>query len=459
MLEERTNALKLILDSAGDGFVVVNFDGSIHGDVMATARRWFGDTSPGQRAGAYLFGPGPQAEAFDLGIEQMEEQILPFDVAADAMPARIQRGEWSFALSFAPVFDRGRPARVLVTVRDVTARLAAESAERNSRELNRMVGHVLRDRQGFQRYVAEAQLLIDRACGGSRAEEVLRDLHTLKGASSVYGLETFASFVHAVESNVVATGETLGAIATAELRGAWSQALSAITSVVDIQPREVIEVPFVEHDNVVTRLERGSDPRELANTLRDWRLERVGIPLGRLAREAERLAARIGRKVSVVVDDGGVRLPDDDKGFWSSLVHVVRNAVDHGIEPPEERIALGKTAVGELRFTSRREGNDVAVTIADDGRGVDWAAVRERAGSASPSDDATEILFRDGFSTRSEASETSGRGVGLSAVLKVCRTVGARVEVESAVIGRGTRFRILLPANAFDPSFAKASSA
>jgi HPt (histidine-containing phosphotransfer) domain-containing protein len=460
-LEERTNALKLILDSAGDAFLLVSFDGTIEGDITKTARSWFGDAeyagraAKGVEAASYLFrDDAPSATAFALGLEQIVDQMLPFELAADVMPKKLARAGRFYELSYGQVFERGSFVRVLVTVRDVTARIAAEEAERRSRELNAMIGLILRDRRGFEMYVEESRAAIDSVCAATEVRSILRALHTLKGNAAVCGLETFAALIHELEAEVIDSGEPLTPKMAEDLQTTWKQSLATISALIDLRPKNVLEVPISEHEEVVSRLEHGGDRKELASSMREWRLERAGIPLGRLAREAERLASRMGKQLNVIVDDGNVRLNPKSHAvaaFWSSLVHVVRNAVDHGIESPEDRMALGKTAIGELRLTAHRpagpavtDDNTVVITIADDGRGVDWDLVRSRTNEHDGSA-LKEVLFRDGFSTRDQADDISGRGIGLGAVRSACSTLGGSIDVESPLPGRGTLLRFCLP--------------
>jgi chemotaxis protein histidine kinase CheA len=174
------------------------------------------------------------------------------------------------------------------------------------------------------------------------------------------------------------------------------------------------------------------------------------VRFARIEAQAQALARRLGKaEPEVVVDDGDVRLPADRWApLWANLAHVVRNAVDHGLETEAERRVAGKPARGRLTLRSSCESGQIVVEVADDGRGVAWEAVRARAEAAGLARDSREDLSRallaDGLSTRSEASEVSGRGVGMGAVAAACAALGGRVEVESEP-GQGTCVRLLLP--------------
>jgi two-component system chemotaxis sensor kinase CheA len=184
----------------------------------------------------------------------------------------------------------------------------------------------------------------------------------------------------------------------------------------------------------------------LAAHVASWLHDPVARRLERLGQQAAAVAARLGRPApSIAIETDGLRVAGDGwSPFWASMVHVVRNAVDHGIEPADERVRAGKPAAGHLELRGRREGRTLVFSVRDDGRGIDWEAVRARALTfgmpAGSRPDLIEALFADGLSTRSEASEMSGRGVGLGALRQVVRDLGGAVDVESEP-GRGTTFR------------------
>lgn len=135
------------------------------------------------------------------------------------------------------------------------------------------------------------------------------------------------------------------------------------------------------------------------------------------------------------------------------LTHLLRNAADHGMESPAERLAAGKPRVGTIRMRAERVRDEVTVTVADDGRGIDRATVRQRAverglldAEAGMPDAAglLRLLAHPGFTTRAEVTAVSGRGVGIDAVLARVRSLGGRMELKT-VPGRGTTFLMHLP--------------
>jgi two-component system chemotaxis sensor kinase CheA len=181
------------------------------------------------------------------------------------------------------------------------------------------------------------------------------------------------------------------------------------------------------------------------------------IPVGRLFARfvgvAREIARAQGKRVRVVLEgeETGVDKSTAD-ALAEPLLHLVRNAVDHGIEPPERRAAAGKEPEGTLLLRAVAEGEQVRIEVEDDGAGLDLAAARERArerGLVAGDEDLSpaelaELLFLPGFSTRERATGVSGRGVGLDAVRAALAALRGSVEVEPGEEG-GTRFVLRLP--------------
>ncbi|MCC5986946.1 MAG: chemotaxis protein CheW [Pararhodobacter sp.] len=165
------------------------------------------------------------------------------------------------------------------------------------------------------------------------------------------------------------------------------------------------------------------------------------------------LSAELGKSVELVAEGGETELDKNviDR-LGEPLVHMIRNAVDHGIEDAETRRQRDKPATGTVRLAARQEGGEVLITVSDDGGGLDGEAIRARAverGLLAPDDrpdsaDLHQLIFAPGFSTARELSSVSGRGVGMDAVRNAIEALRGSIEVESTH-GKGTRVTLRLP--------------
>jgi two-component system chemotaxis sensor kinase CheA len=191
----------------------------------------------------------------------------------------------------------------------------------------------------------------------------------------------------------------------------------------------------------------------LQETVMDVRMLPIRHVFERFPRLVRDLARQTGKDIELIVEGENTRI---DKAIIDEigepLVHLIRNSVDHGIETPAERVALGKTPTGTILLSAAQESNHVVITIMDDGSGIDAARVQAKAVSrgllkgdeALSERDVVQLIFAQGFSTRDAITEVSGRGVGLDVVLKSIERLNGLVEVET-VHGVGTKFIIQLP--------------
>ena len=194
---------------------------------------------------------------------------------------------------------------------------------------------------------------------------------------------------------------------------------------------------------------------ELQATIMSIRMVPVGQVFSRFPRMVRDLSRKLGKKVKLVITGEETELDKTIiEALGDPLVHLVRNAMDHGIEPPEERVRVGKPEEGTLWLRAYNKGQSVIIEIEDDGRGIDPQRVRAKAverGLLTEEDlermddkEVINLIFQPGFSTAEKVSEVSGRGVGMDVVRTAIERIGGSVELESKV-GQGTKVILKLP--------------
>jgi len=226
------------------------------------------------------------------------------------------------------------------------------------------------------------------------------------------------------------------------------------------QPTQVLAVLATMLRRVAVELEGGQrrlvwSSEEQLEKMLALQLQPLRGSLLSLGRHARELARTLGREVEVELEGEDTRLDRRiARDLDEALIHLVRNSVDHGIEAPETREALGKPRAGRLQIRASAEGPRVRLVISDDGRGIDFDAVIRRAVSIGLVDaasaqrmgkeEALRLLFSPGFSTRKQVTDISGRGIGLDVVANVVNRVGGEVFLDSEP-GGGTWVRVEVP--------------
>ncbi len=192
---------------------------------------------------------------------------------------------------------------------------------------------------------------------------------------------------------------------------------------------------------------------ELQNKMMRVRMTPMRVITNRLRQTLRETAAKLGKKIRLLIEGEDIEL---DRVIWEKitdpLMHLLRNAADHGIEPPELRQALRKRPVATVKLVASREGNQVVIRIMDDGAGLNYEAIRNTVIREKLSDRADQLseeelaafIFQPGFSTRRNVSEISGRGVGMDVVKENIQELKGVIRV-AAREGKGTQFTIRIP--------------
>jgi two-component system chemotaxis sensor kinase CheA len=194
---------------------------------------------------------------------------------------------------------------------------------------------------------------------------------------------------------------------------------------------------------------------ELQDQIMKARMLPIDGVFQRMPRMVRDLAQKTGKEIQFEMSGGETELDRTVLEVLSDpLIHLLRNSVDHGVEPPEGRAAAGKPAAGIVTLSARHEENHIIIEVADDGRGMDPAKLKESAirkglltegaAAAMSGRDALGLIFASGFSTAAVLSDISGRGVGMDIVKSNLEKVGGRILIDS-VLGRGSKFTIHLP--------------
>ncbi len=353
----------------------------------------------------------------------------------------------------------------------------------------------------------EDALRLEKIRDPHQREDALRNVrrivHTLKGDSAACGLEEFSALAHAVETSLEQETDALRAaqivIAAADRFAAMLREIGGASSVPEktspphhevaahlpslrVDAARVDALMNLTGELMVAKLglqqalaefaaRHPRDPlrtrladvfaahartlAELQHAVLEVRMVEVARLFRRLPRVLRDAAQQSGKQVELEVRGAETRLDRSVlEALAEPLMHLVRNAVDHGIESPQARRQIGKPQTGKITLSAAQQANQVVISISDDGRGIDAERLRERAVQAGllPAADAERwsdqqiysLIFEPGISTAEQVSRISGRGIGMDVVKSVVETLSGSVQVESS-LGIGTICRLQVP--------------
>lgn len=486
-LAEKSDRLAGLLNNSGQGFLSFGPDLVVEPEYSRECVSFFEKELAGQSVAALLFpDDSEEKERFADNIDRIvhTEDEFQRDILLTLMPKELHLNNRSLDIAYR-LLDK---MRLMLIITDITEqrRLEAQVEEEQTR-LRFIVAaatesaelfEVLDDYRNFRENILPGLLSAsDEQLAGGLAE-IYRQVHTFKGLFGQLEFLHLPRCLHHYESALnrlrrdLAEKQPDRALLEKE-QALADQALAQELAVL----RETLGDSFFARRGHLTltpeqtemlelladRLLQAKGPaldseetRAMLRRIKQLRYVSFNDMLSGQAKSAVRLAERLEKELAPVeMEDNGLRVAPEIYGpFAKSLIHLFRNAVDHGIESPEERLEHGKDEEGHLRCRTSLENDRIIVEIADDGQGLDLEAIRSKGialGLFTPEEAAVLdeaslrlLIFEDEFSTNEEVSELSGRGVGLAAVRTETEKLGGRIEVNSS-LGQGTSFRFILP--------------
>jgi two-component system, chemotaxis family, sensor kinase CheA len=455
----RNRDMRMLLDAVDQGFFTINPQGIMSDERSSAVDRWLGTPAPGITLPDYLRQYDSKiADWLAMGLDDVFAELMPVEVTIDQLPCRLIVGEKTFKIEYSPVNREGQLVALAVVISDISAQVARERLEAEHRMMMAMVEKISQDKAGFLEFVQEAEEIVtglDLARTGD-INDLKRKVHTLKGNAAIFGLELVANACHTLEDHIAEYGTLPDDALWDLLATRWQSVRENLQRLVgeDVSGINLKDEEYVAILNGILT----EEPRaNLACRVAAWRLEPTEIRMMRIGEQAKTLAKRYGKgDIQVVTKGGDLRIdPEHWAFFWSSFIHVVRNAIDHGLETPEERLATAKSEFGTIEMSTEVMRDRFIVSISDDGRGINWDRIAEMARAKNlPSDthqNRVDALFVDGLSTAETVTEISGRGVGMAAVKDACLALGGRIEIDSKM-GVGTTIRIFFPVDEMAPA-------
>ncbi len=459
----KSDQVSALLDNSGQGFLSFRGDLLVEPEFSHPCLMFFGGSPAGRRVDELLFSGDEHAR--DTLKACIEEALAEADhsraeLYLSLLPEEITIGNRILKSEFKPL-DQA----IMVVLTDITGEkaLAAQVARERTR-LEMIVSAVTYGNDFFDA-VAEFTSFVQDGAGMWRGRDrtvLYRTIHTFKGTFNQLGFHHLPTVLHDVETSLQRLGKRAGAADAAAMVFSrdWQAILNADLETVrgalgdDFMARRGVVTVTPEQAKRFERFARGllnadevPDVIEEIAAIRTISLRQAIADFDKMIHQ---ISTRLEKEVApLVVEGDDVRIDPEVFGpFLRSLGHVFRNAVDHGIEDPDSRLSTGKSEVGTITCAIRRADGALSIDIADDGAGIDVETLRRRAAEVTSADVSSwglaDLVFAEGLSIRTEATELSGRGVGMTAVKACVEELGGSIRINS-LPGQGTRFLFHIP--------------
>ncbi|MBP2637277.1 MAG: Histidine kinase, gyrase and HSP90-like ATPase [Firmicutes bacterium] len=488
-LNEAVGKIRNLLDNAGQGFLSFGEDLKVAGEYSAECVMLFNREIQQEFVPTLLYPDDAGQQNFiqalfekifqeqDTYLRENYLSLLPEEIELDGSYVQI-------AYKLIPHSSVMARSELLLILTDITQKREMENKIQAERDVLALVVKAVSHQQEFTKVKADymvfchqelPEILYSSETAIAKLHKIFRGVHTWKGSFAQLGLQHMAERLHKLEWDLgKLRDETNGNLTQAALMTCFAnyqpETLAQWLEQELEQLRKVLgEQFFLQDETIVVESSKLHQLEEkirhllipcqaepLIEDLRRLRYKPFAELLAVFPEYIADLALQQGKEIRAFAITGTRTLVDPEKyhDFAKTLVHVFRNAVAHGLETPDERLAAGKAAQGQIRCQLEEHGANLVITVDDDGRGIDFGQIKEAAitkglcseqnAAALPVEEAVKLIFADGFSGAKSVDELSGRGVGLAAVKQELEKLGGHIEVMTTV-GQGTKFTFVLP--------------
>lgn len=479
-VKERTAAIRDLMDNTGQGFLSFGQDYKVHQEYSKACKMFLGGTIADKDALQLLFAEKSESvrEMLNLVFGGTGELHLFEDMLPDEI--NVKNRTLSIGYRWIVSEDGETKNKMMVILTDVTRQKALEAQLKSDEERNRMIIKIAVDREGFLEFLAEIENLfqqvfevLEQQPNQIDPNELFRYYHTIKGGSAGYALQQVSTKAHAIESNLEEyrggtekiSPETRGFLTeeTKELHQTLKETLDSLKGLLlsdeDLKSGEKV---YKIKDSKIGRFEelvREAAGMVKKDLLIDWIQTLKNEPIMPLfkkyASNAEQLAEKLNKNIKVELKGENTEIAHEKfQSLFSVLIHLVRNSVDHGLETSDIRQMLGKAEQGTLTLEAIKEEGLLKLYIIDDGGGIDGenlksiatskGIITEEEAEKMSEEEAIQLIFAPGFSSKEQVSDISGRGVGMDAVRAAVEDLNGKIYVKT-VLDEGSTFELVLP--------------
>ncbi len=460
---------KEILDNLREAFFIVQSDLRIGESTSASCRSLFGCDIGCRELGQALNLAENKEDYIRLTMEQLFENFMPLEVTMGLFPTRVSTQDGKILdLKYTLVSDKDQtPKKVIVVATDMTEGVRREKQFVKKMKLVNCLFSILQNHSAFEDFLYDFKRDLATMRESMHRETVLRILHTIKGNAGVYHMDFMSRRIHSIETLITKSEmddpQFFAYIQTVvyDIEKRMERFIDKHHAILGMSYRAPKRDQYIVTGRQIKNLTQiASDIEKLGKTalldeISALRYRPLSILSSSLVQVAKRTAKKLNKKVHVGIEGGEFRGDLEMLSpLFRNLVHIINNACDHGIEATEDRASSQKPPVGHINISFKPHDHGLGISIEDDGQGMSRDRLIEVARHKKLMTDAElnklsdeqafHLIFLDGFSTSATVSDTSGRGVGMSAVKAEIERLGGEIHIHS-VEGKGTRFSLFIP--------------
>lgn len=466
----RTLKLQNLLDNVGQGFLTFGSDLLIDDEYTLECEEIMSCEIDGTLADHSiidaLYAKSTDGDFIESLFHKIfESDLEQRDLYMSLLPEELETCDKVLNLEYKMVKDEHGKHQMMMVITDITETRSLEKRMDLERNNLKMIVKVLLNRSEFLEVIEDYKIFANSnfdILAETAYENTLRNIHTHKGSFSQYYLENITKYLNELESKLYddQNQEIMAALTYDEMVSALNADLEVVESYIgkDFLYNDSLytihEEKVFEIENKIKDLLPSSEYNKIVPIIQSIRHKTVKEQLKTYPDYTVKLGERLEKSINTFEIEGDDIYVDPmvyQKTF-KSLVHIFRNAVDHGIEEADNRLESGKALSANIRCLIEDFVDHFTITISDDGKGLIPEELIESAktkGIVSSSETLTEeeayqLIFADGISTKENVTTLSGRGVGLAAVRYAVEELGGNIQVTSS-IGQGTSFTISLP--------------
>ncbi|MBF0442560.1 MAG: hypothetical protein HQK54_11695 [Oligoflexales bacterium] len=461
LIRERTKAIQIIQNNVKSGFILIGQDLTILEGFTKSCCELLGDhIKPGLSLSEAFKQTEETNKRLACPIQQIFDDTMPDEISLSQLPKTLKVDNKVISIEGAIIRNHLNRADVLLlTLNDHTLLAMANQKI----EHNMLLIKILHHKDAFRSFIidvkrelARARSIIESGMDKDHGAALLSIMHTIKGNSTLFSLKDIVEAIHRYEETKTPTIQGINRI-----EKMFMDFLSANSTVIDLDYNSLDESNIIMGKNSILELsdifQRSQNIVDLKTAFERWQGEifnrPVGSLLGPVADNVEYLAKQMGKEIDFILIGENINLnPHRFYGILRNITHLIRNSIDHGIEPPSERGTKPKR--GKIVLTISKDDQKVLITVADDGRGIDFKKISKIALKKNivtrtqlqtmSENELCQLIFDPRLSSLTSISEISGRGVGLFSLRQAIDESGGKIAIYTKA-GRGTRFDIDVP--------------